>query len=57
MAKRARRNGGGRNKRASGVAVAMARRYGTQQTNHGNKRKAHERDRQAWRKEHAADEG
>ncbi len=52
MAKRARRHGKAKPRRANGIIVAMQRRFGTQQTNHGNKRKERDRDRNAWRRDH-----
>lgn len=52
MAKRARRNGRAKPRRMNGTIVAMQRRYGTQQTNHGDKRKKAARDRNAWRRDH-----
>ena len=56
MAKRARRNGRGREKRASGVAVAMRRRFATQQTSHGDKRERR-RNRQSWRQDEQIADG
>jgi hypothetical protein len=52
MAKRARRNGRAKPRKANGIIVAMTRRFATQQTNHGNKRREQARDRNAWRKDH-----
>jgi hypothetical protein len=52
MAKRARRNGRAKPRRASGVIVSMNLRYGTQQTSHGNKRIKRGKDaRNHWSKE------
>ncbi len=51
MAKRARRNGRAKPRKASGVEVAMQRRW-SQQGNHTHAdRREKRRDRQSWRKD------